>query len=89
MNLEALLQPTVLASLSKPGQPCKVTKVIESLEEPYRSAAQQLANRTFADGGFSEDQTAAKFAEAGIRLGHSTIGRHRNGWCTCPANERN
>lgn len=89
MDLSSLLNTDKPAQISALGPPCKITKVIQALPEPYKTAARDLANKTFLEGGLSEDQAAAKFFEAGIKIGHSSIGRHRKGWCTCPPNERN
>jgi hypothetical protein len=89
MTLNTLFDIDQSVTFAIPGRPCKVIKVVEALAEPYRSAAEQLANTTFANGGLSEDQAAAKFLEAGIKIGRTSIGRHRNGWCTCRPNERN
>lgn len=89
MTLSVLLNKDKPAPIVASSRPCKVTKVITALTEPYKSAARDLANRTLLNGGFSEDQAAAKFFEAGIKIGRTSIGRHRNGWCTCSPDERN
>jgi hypothetical protein len=89
MTLSALLNTDKPGRIVASSRPCKVTKVIKALPEPYKSAATDLATRTLQNGGFSEDQAAAKFLEAGIKIGRTSIGRHRNGWCTCSPNERN
>lgn len=83
-TLDALLHPGVRA---EPGEPCKVTAIVESLEEPYRTAADRLANLRPAQGGVSDMKAAAQFAAAGLRVSHSMINRHRNGWCPCPPRE--
>lgn len=67
------------------GSPCRVTQIIENLDEPYRSAARDLANLRPHQGGVSDMRAAAQFAEAGIRLSSSMINRHRNRWCLCPS----
>lgn len=89
MTLSTLLNTDKPAPITASSRPCKVTKVIEALTEPYKSAARDLATKTLSNGGFSEDQAAAKFLQAGIKIGRTSIGRHRNGWCTCSPNERN
>ncbi|CAB4153166.1 hypothetical protein UFOVP609_49 [uncultured Caudovirales phage] len=86
MNLDALLNPDHAGP--KVGVPCRVSRIISALEEPYQSAARKLAETRFEDGGLSAPKVAAKFAEAGITVSATTLSHHRNGWCPCPG-ERN
>lgn len=69
---------------STSGDPCRVSRLIANLEEPYRSAAQQLVNVKHNQGGIADMPLAAEFRKAGIQLSSTMINRHRNGWCPCP-----
>ena len=79
MNLEALLKPIE----TKPATPCKSRKLIDSLEEPYRTALDDLINKDAENGGLSPNKAAARIAEAGIDLSSHSIYRHRLGACAC------
>lgn len=81
MNTDLTLLRT--ATRSDTGQPCRVTRIIEALEEPYRSAAMRLVNTPHNQGGLADMPLAAEFRQAGIQISSTMINRHRNGWCPC------
>lgn len=63
--------------------PCRVTVLAEGLQEPYLSAFLQLMNVPFVNGGVSPTVASAKAARAGLRIGETTIVRHRRALCGC------
>lgn len=79
MNLEVLLKPIE----PNQGTPCKSRKLIDSLEDPYKTALDALVNKSVDDGGLSPNRAAARIAEAGIDLSGHSIYRHRLGACAC------
>lgn len=62
---------------------CKVGRVILDLPEPYQSAAINLVNTQYLDGGLSDRGLSAKFASAGIHLSATSLNSHRNRLCAC------
>lgn len=64
-------------------EPCRVTLVGDSLEEPYRSAFWSLIDKGHAQGGLADHTASKKLAQAGIQIGPSTLNRHRRGLCRC------
>jgi hypothetical protein len=78
MNLDALLEPDESKS-----SPCKLETLIESLEDPYKSALVALVEIQPADGGLSANQLTAKIKKAGLSISSATIHRHRAKICPC------
>lgn len=79
MSLDKLLEPRA----PEPPKLCKAGKILESLQEPYRSALQNMFDVPYVEGGFSDEEITTRMAEAGIPAGHTIINRHRRGRCTC------
>jgi hypothetical protein len=79
MNLEALLKPIE----PKPNKTCIVWRTMESLDEPYKSALKEIAERSAEDGGLSPHQASARIQEAGITISQHSIWRHRIRTCPC------
>lgn len=80
MDLNVLLEP--VAQDRAPG-PCKVARIVASLEEPYRSALDRLVSTKYQDGGLADEALAARMKAAGVPAGATVINRHRRGQCTC------
>jgi hypothetical protein len=78
--LDALLDDS---SESTVKAPCRVTVIAEGLEDPYLGAFLRLMNLTYDDGGVAPAVASARAARAGLRIGESTISRHRRGLCGC------
>lgn len=81
MNLDALLEPIE----TKPKQLCKVGRILDQLENPYKTALFGLIETKVADGGLSDDALAARMKTAGIAVGAKSIWTHRRRLCACPA----
>jgi len=79
MNLDVLLKPIE----PKPAVSCKSRKLIEGLEEPYKSALDALIHNDPDNGGLSPNKAAARIVEAGLDLSAHSIYRHRIGACAC------
>lgn len=80
------MNPQLDLLLSRPAtaaKPCRVTTIIENLEEPYKTAAWQLVEKTFREGGIADIPLAREFQQAGLQISSTMINRHRNGWCKC------
>jgi len=80
VNLEALLstdRPTEIV------EPCRVTIIGESLDENNRATFFKLIDTRFSDGGLADIPLAKGLAQAGIKIGATTISRHRRGLCFC------
>lgn len=78
-QLDALLVPI------PDGGPrrCKLGKIIDGLEEPYRAALTGLVDTACVDGGLSDEGVRARMRAAGLAIGSSVIRRHRLRECTC------
>ena len=79
MNLDALLEPV------GPREPrlCRVGLLIQTLEEPYKSALVKLVEVKHADGGLSDQSLVGRLREAGLPMSVSTVHYHRRGLCSC------
>lgn len=78
MNLDALLAP-----IEKKLKPCKLGLLIQQLEEPYKSALQNLTDTKAVDGGLSDNALSERTAEAGVSVSKSVIREHRRNTCSC------
>lgn len=78
MNLDALLEPS-----ENLNQPCKLGRIMAGLNEPYRSALENLIAVPFADGGESDARLRGRLAKAGLYVSQPVIYRHRHGECSC------
>lgn len=79
MNLEALLEP--VEPKQKPL--CKVGRILDQLEDPYKSALFGLIETKVADGGLSDDALAARMKTAGLEIGAKSLWTHRRRLCAC------
>lgn len=82
MNLDALLAP--LPERNK-TLPCKVGRIVESLEDPYKTALINLLAQDVSQGGLSSEQLETRMREAGLEAGATAIRRHRKRQCGCNA----
>lgn len=81
MNLDALLEPLPERN---PKYLCKVGSIVESLQDPYKSALRDLLNNLYENGGLSDEAVADRMTAAGLKIGSRTVYRHRRKACTCP-----
>lgn len=79
MSLDVLLEPIP----AKAATPCKVAQLITSLDEPYKSAVQNLVDTSYKQGGLSDYQLRERLLSAGIDVGGTVINYHRRGVCSC------
>lgn len=82
MNLDALLAPLPDRNISLP---CKVGRILESLEDPYKTALLSLLAQDVDQGGLSSEQLQVRMKEAGLEAGATAIRRHRRKQCGCNA----
>lgn len=82
MGLDALL-----AERSDKTDPCKLGRLIATLEEPYRAALNTLLSVAYVDGGESDREIAHRLRLADLPMSQATINRHRVGTCGCPKKE--
>ena len=80
MNLDALLKP-----IDNKTDPCKLQKLIDGLEDPYKNALLELVNLQSEAGGLSARQLSSRIKEAGFSISENTILRHRGNTCACRA----
>lgn len=78
MSLEVLLEP-----IDKAHRRCKLGAIIASLEEPYQSALQKLADVSWREGGLSDTRLRERLKLAGFSVSMSVIYNHRTGVCAC------
>ena len=81
MSLDALLEP--LPDRNAPKL-CKVGSIIDSLQDPYKSALHNLLIVSYDDGGASDEAIADRMKTAGLPVGARTIYQHRKKRCACP-----
>lgn len=79
MNLDILLEPI---PEPKPTL-CKLGKVLEQLEDPYKTALQNLVNLQYADGGMSDEALTERLHQAELPMGSTIVNRHRRLVCSC------
>ena len=79
MNLDLLLAPIPERTV----QPCKVGRIVDELQEPYKGALLALLNHAYADGGISDEALTDRMRAAGLDVGASVVNRHRKNRCTC------
>jgi hypothetical protein len=79
MSLETLLAPIP----SRVTKLCRVGRIIEGLDEPYKTAVINLVNLHRANGGLTEAELSSRFAEANLQASASVIYTHRSGHCAC------
>ena len=79
MNLDALLKPIE----PNAGTPCKIKRIMDTLEDPYKTALKNIVEKSVDDGGLSPNQAGARIREAGIEISSHSIYRHRIGSCAC------
>lgn len=79
MGLEALLEERT----EEPDY-CKVGRIVQSLEEPYRSALVKLLATPYINGGESDTAIVDRLRKAEIPASAPSINRHRRGICSCP-----
>lgn len=79
-KLDALLSESADVAIV---EPCLVGVIASDLEEPYLSAFLKIVNTTYPQGGLSDLPASKKLAQAGLRIGASTLNRHRRGLCYC------
>lgn len=82
MNLDALLAPLPDRNVTLP---CKIGRLVESLEDPYKTALQKLLATDYDQGGLSAEQLEQRMKEAGLEAGATAIRRHRKRQCGCKA----
>ncbi len=80
MSLDILLDPVPERNMTRP---CKVTRIIESLEEPYKSALIELVDRSFEDGGLTAEELEHRMKIAELEVGSTVIRKHRKQQCSC------
>jgi hypothetical protein len=79
MSLDALLEPIP----DRQARPCKLGILLTTLEEPYKSALENLVTLKHADGGLSDQALVGRLRQAGIPMSVSTAHYHRRGICSC------
>jgi len=79
MSLDVLLEPIPV----KTKTPCKVGRVLASLDDPYKTALLTLLDTRFVDGGLADDAVAERLERAGFDVGATTVRSHRKGTCSC------
>ena len=77
-DLDALLAPP--ESLATP---CKLGRIIDKLNDPYKTALIGLLEVPFADGGESDTAIRERLYKAGFPVSQAVIYRHRNKQCSC------
>ena len=82
MNLDALLAP--LPDRNK-TLPCKVGRILETLEDPYKTALINLLDTEYDNGGLSAEQLEQRMKQAGLEVGATVLRRHRRKQCGCTA----
>lgn len=78
MNLDALLEPA-----ENLRQPCKLGRIVNGLEEPYKSALETLIAVPYVDGGESDSALRVRLSKAGLHVSQPVIYRHRTHECSC------
>ena len=78
MKLDKLLGP-----VEQDAKPCKISKIIMGLDEPYSSAVLDMLNTNFMDGGLSDEGLSMKMKKAGLRVSWQVVYRHRRKICCC------
>ena len=82
MNLDALLAPLPDRNVTLP---CKVGRILETLEDPYKSALIKLLDTDYDNGGLSAEQLEHRMKQAGLEVGATVLRRHRKKQCGCTA----
>lgn len=80
MNLDALLAPL---PESNKTLPCKVGRIVLSLEDPYKTALTNLLANDHSEGGLTAESLEARMREAGLEVSASVIRKHRRHACSC------
>lgn len=80
-DLNALLDEKAARAGS---QPCVIGRALADLPDPYKAALQTLINSRFSEGGYTDDQVAARMRSAGLRSSATSVRQHRRGFCSCP-----
>ena len=80
--MDALLAPLPDRNISLP---CKVGRILETLEDPYKTALINLLVTPYEDGGLSAEQLEQRMKQAGLEVGATVIRRHRKKQCGCRA----
>lgn len=78
MNLDELLKP-VEREIPK----CKLQRLIDDLDEPYKTALVNLANTLYQHGGLSDQGLSARLKAAGFQVSVPVVNRHRAKVCGC------
>lgn len=81
MNLDALLEP--IPEQVKRKEPCKVGRIINDLEAVYKTALIEMLERSYPDGGMTDEAIADRLKRAGLPVSPTVINRHRKGRCNC------
>lgn len=79
MDLEQLLVPVE----RKQVKPCKVGVLLQTLEGKYLEAVTTMLDKSWAQGGVTDDYISGRLVSAGVPIGASTIRRHRKRECLC------
>jgi hypothetical protein len=62
---------------------CVIGHPLVDLDEPYRSALQDLVDRSWSNGGLTEFAVAQVMNEAGLKGSPTSVLRHRRRLCIC------
>jgi hypothetical protein len=81
MSLDILLEPVIDRSHEK--LPCKVGRILASLDDPYKTALVTLLGTAYSHGGLSDEALTERIKLAGFPVGASVVNRHRRNKCAC------
>ena len=79
MNLDALLEPIP----QRHTRPCKLGQALIELDEPYKTALQNLVTTEHENGGLTAAKLAQRLADAGLNISATVVHMHRKGQCSC------
>lgn len=79
MSLDILLEPIQ----PKEPKPCKLGQALLDLDEPYKSALQNLVDTGHVDGGLTAAALAKRLQDAGLGISATVVHMHRKNQCSC------
>lgn len=84
MNLDALLAPVERRGV----KPCKIARILTALEDPYKSALQNLIDTVYSDGGLSDAELSKRMKDAGLESSITSVRYHRGKLCSCSKGDK-
>lgn len=78
MSLDELLKP-----VERVIPECKLQRIINELDEPYKTALVNLTNTLYYNGGLSDQGLSNRLKAAGYQVSIPVVNRHRNKSCSC------